>query len=159
MDSNQCNEQIHYTGEICLEELSNYQMCSRKSLVPGEGPADNDIILISSTNQIEAEATATTLLQSLPLLSPSPECEAAIKPFFCLYLFGSCDANNQSHRASQTDCQMLRDEVCAREWALAERFLAQGVLPDCDSLDNQEGDTNCQGKRGYSYLSSSQIIL
>ena len=56
------------------------------------------------------------LLQGLPLLSPSPECEEAIRPFICSYLFGSCDSDNQPHRGSQT-CRLRKTErwcVCMR---------------------------------------------
>ncbi len=96
------------------------------------------------TNQEEAEVTVQRLLQGLPLLSPSPECEAAIRPFLCLYLFGSCDSDNQLHQVTQADCEEMRDDVCAREWALGERFLGQGILPDCNTLPNQEDDSGCQ---------------
>ena len=94
----------------------------------------------SDTNQEEAEATAERLLLGLPLLSPSPECEAAIKPFMCLYLFGSCDSDNQPHQVTQADCVRMRDDVCAREWALAIRYLGQGVLPECGTLLNEEDE-------------------
>ena len=43
----------------------------------------------------------------------------------------------------------MRDDVCAREWALAERFLGQGVLPECGTLYNEEGGPpkeECQGE-------------
>ena len=99
----------------------------------------------SDTNQEEAEATAKRLLQGLPLLSPSPECEAAIRPFICLYLFGSCDSErSQARRVTQKDCEMMRDDVCAREWALSEQYLGQGVLPDCSTLPNQQLEDECQ---------------
>ena len=103
----------------------------------------------SDTNQEEAEATAMRLLQGLPLLSPSPECEAAIRPFICLYLFGSCDSErNQARRVTQKDCEMMRDDVCSREWALGEQYLGQGVLPDCSTLPNQRLEDKCQLLQG-----------
>ena len=139
---NQCDNWKNYTGEICLDELTKLQSCYASQVnVPVHIPFH--------TNQEEAEATAQRLLQGLPLLSPSPECEAAIRPFLCLYLFGSCDSDNQPHRVTQADCKRMRDDVCAREWALAERFLGQGVLPECDTLHNEESvlpKDECQGK-------------
>ena len=92
---------------------------------------------------MEAEATAKRLLLGLPLLSPSPECEAAIRPFLCLYLFGSCDAENNLHQVTQASCIRLRDDVCAQEFILAEGIVGQGVLPNCDDLLQQEEE--CQG--------------
>ena len=99
------------------------------------------------TNLEEAEITATKLLQYLLLLSPSPECEAAIRPFLCLYMFGSCDSvNNQPHQVAQTDCVSVRDDACAHEWVLVERFLGQGILPECSKLPSQAEGDECHGK-------------
>ena len=140
---NQCDNWKNYTGEICLDHLAKLQSCYASQVdvhVPVRIPHD--------TNQGEAESTATRLLHGLPLLFPSPECEAAITPFLCLYLFGSCDTDNQSQRVTQAECKKMRDDVCAREWALAERFLGEGVLPECGALYNQEGVSpkdECQG--------------
>ena len=126
-----------YEGQVCLSELTKWQQCF--------SPQSSAIYLPSDTNQEEAEVTANSLLLSLPLLSPSPECEAVIRPFLCLYLFGSCDSDNQPHRGTQSTCERLRDDVCAQEWALAEMFLGQGVLPHCDDLQQER---ECQSIRG-----------
>ena len=136
---NQCDKWQNYTGKIlCFNELTELQSCYASQV-------DDSMVRIPlDTNQEEAEATARRLLQGLLLLSPSPECEAAIRPFLCLYLFGSCDTDNQPHQATQADCERLRDDVCAQEWTLAERLLGQGVLPECATLYNQEED-ECQG--------------
>ena len=92
-------------------------------------------VLAGHADQQEAEATAELVLSGLPLLSPSPECAFAIKPFLCLYLFGLCDASNQPHQVTQEDCVHLRDDVCAQEWTQAETFIE---LPDCSALLRQE---------------------
>ena len=138
-ESNLCNTWKSYTGEVCFDELRMNQQCYSEQV-------DNNMIIRipNETNQAASELTVSRLIQGLPLLSPSPECEETIKPFLCLYLFGSCDTDNQLHQATQADCLRLRDGVCAQEWALAERFLGPGVLPDCDTLI-KEGDS-CQGK-------------
>ena len=135
---NQCEKSKNYIGDIYFGELTELQSCyashestQRMARVPLDA------------NQEEAEATAERLLLGLPLLSPSPECEAAIRPFLCLYLFGSCDSDNQLLQITQKDCEMMRDDVCAREWALGEQYLGQGILPDCSSLSSQEDE--CQG--------------
>ena len=140
---NQCDDWKDYSGESCSDELTMLQSChATQTDVPVRIPSD--------TNQEEAEATAKRLLQGLPLLSPSPECEAAIRPFLCLYLFGSCDsASNQAHQATQAECERMRDDVCVREWTLAEQFLGQGVLPECSTLYNDEDvppKDECLGK-------------
>ena len=136
---NQCDDWKNYTDEVCLDELTKLQFCYASQI-------NEPVRIPFHTNQGEAEATAQRLLLGLPLLSPSPECEAAIRPFLCLYLFGSCDSENQPHRVTQADCRRMRDDVCAREWALAETFLGQGVLPECGNLDSEVELYECQGK-------------
>ena len=127
-----CDQSIAYKGQVCFSELQSWQECFS---VNGQ----QSVLQISpNINQQEAEETAVKLLNGLPLLSPSLDCEAAIKPFICLYLFGSCDTNNQYHQGTEAACLRLRDEVCVQEWTLAERFLGQGVLPDCSTLPSQE---------------------
>ena len=124
-----------YEGQVCLGELTRWKECF--------SPQSDRIYLPSDVNQGEAEATANVLLQGLPLLSPSPECEAAIRPFLCLYLFGSCDSvSRQQHQVTQANCERLRDDVCTQEFVEAEELLGQGVLPNCDDLLQQEEE--CQ---------------
>ena len=73
----------------------------------------------------------------LPVLSASPECVTAIKPFMCLYLFGSCDTDNQLRQVSQSECMILRDDVCAVPWKTINAF-QEGALPDCSTFGDQE---------------------
>ena len=74
-------------------------------------------------------------------MDPSPECEAAIKSFVCLYLFGLCDTNNQLYQALQDDCVRVRDEICPREWVIATELLQTnpdlGSLPQCEGLSSE----------------------
>ena len=127
-----CDQKMIYDGQACLSELTRWQQCF--------SPLSDAVY---APPNMEAEATAERLLLGLPLLSPSPECEAAIRPFLCLYLFGSCDSDNNLHQVTQTSCIRLRDDVCAREFILAEGIVGQGVLPNCDDLLQQEEE--CQG--------------
>ena len=130
---------------ICLSELTRWKQCF--------SPQSDGVYLPSDTHQEEAEATANFLLQGLSTLSPSPDCEAAIRPFLCLYLFGSCDSvNSQPHRGTQANCERLRDDVCTQEFVQAKKLLGEGVLPNCDDLLQQEEE--CQG----SYLEISQFL-
>ena len=126
-----CDQSTAYEGQVCSSQLLRWQQCF--STVQS-----GNIQISSYVDQQIAEDTASMLIRGLPLLSPSPECEEAIKPFVCLYLFGSCDTDNQLHQATQADCLRLRDGVCAQEWALATNFLGEGTLPDCNSLLQQD---------------------
>ena len=62
----------------------------------------------------------------------------------CLYLFGSCDANNQLHQVSQVDCVRLRDDVCAGPWEAISKARG-GALPDCSAFEDQK--IQCLGKQ------------
>ena len=138
----QCDKWNNYTGDICFDEFRSLQSCFGAQAFVSQ--SDEVVLHIpSDTDQEAAEAAVRRLLQGLSLLSPSPECESAIKPFLCLYLFGSCDANGNLHQVLQAECMSLKEEVCAPEWALAERLLGQGILPDCGSLHDKED--KCQG--------------
>ena len=133
----ECSQVTNYEGQVCSDELTNWQKCFT-------GPQANDVQVPSDIDQMEAESLANTLLGRLPILGPSPECVAAIRPFTCLYLFGLCDTNNQLHQVSQRDCVRLRDELCPDQWATAVLFLGEEALPNCDTLVDQE--TQCLGK-------------
>ena len=96
----------------------------------------------SGIDQNRAESMANLLVGSLSLLSASPECATAIKPFMCLYLFGSCDSDNQLRQVSQANCVRLRDDVCAGPWETIS-MVREGVLPDCRNF--REQDVQCSG--------------
>lgn len=148
---NQCDKWNNYTGDICFDEFRSLQSCfgAHASVSQSDEIA---LRIPSDIDQEKAEAGIKRLLHGLPLLSPSPECESAIKPFSCLYLFGSCDANGNLHQALQAECISLREEVCAKEWALAEKLLRQSALrlPDCGSLHDKED--KCQGLKEFNYI-------
>ena len=132
-----CAEPRLYEQTVCFEELREWQQCF-------SGSQANQIYLPSSVDQTEAEERASSLLLGLSFLSPSDECVAAIKPFMCLYLFGSCDVNNQPRTVSQADCVRLRDELCTEQWIRGNEILGEGTLPDCSTFG--EYDTQCVGK-------------
>ena len=136
-----CKQPVAYNGEACFGELRYWQQCFSQQAAT----ARTDIYLPSNIDPKQVENTAMMFFLGLPFLSPSQQCETDLKPFLCLYLFGSCDLNNQSHQVTQADCERLRDGVCVREWAQAERFLGNGVLPQCSDFSNKE-EESCQGK-------------
>ena len=125
-----CFEKRIYTGTVCSEELQQWQMCFSSQQT-------NDVFVPSNIDQEGAEAMANQLLTGLQFFSASPECVTAIKPFMCLYLFGSCDANNQLRQVSQSECMRLRDDVCAEPWERINMF-QEGALPDCSTFVDQE---------------------
>ena len=136
-----CERPVTYNGETCFSELRNWQQCFSQQATT----ASADIYLPSNINPEETEKLAISYFHSLPILSPSKECMTDLRPFLCLYLFGSCDLNNQSHQVTQADCERLRDGVCAPEWAQAERLLGSGALPQCGDFSSQE-EESCRGK-------------
>ena len=128
----ECSQKVNYKGKVCYAELAQWQLCFL-------GPQDtNGIYVPALSDHQEIEADARQLLSSIRLLDPSSECVAAFQAFLCLELFGLCDANNQLHQVTQTDCVRLTTDVCRREFNFARNFLGVGVLPSCDSFQNQE---------------------
>lgn len=97
----------------------------------------------SLIDQEVRERDAMLVMNSLPLLSPSPECIEAITPFFCLFIFTLCDSSNNLHIVLREDCLELRDNVCAEEWNFAA-LLGPGVLPVCEDLPDRTDE--CAGK-------------
>ena len=133
-----CESPISYNGESCSSELRYWQQCFSQQ-------ANDDIYLPSDIDLEQAKTTATLFLHGLPRLSPSPECVTDLRPFLCLYLFGSCDSNNQSHQVTQADCERLKDDVCAREWAQAVKIFGRDALPQCGDFPSQE-EESCPSK-------------
>ena len=119
-----------YTGDVCRDELLRQQGCLSDRL----GSSDVYISLRDGDNQEELEMQAMQLVNGLSFISASPECEKAVLPFLCLYLFGLCDSNETLYRPSSMDCVTISTGVCEREWMAATNFLGQGALPQCESL-------------------------
>ena len=124
-----CSQRVKYEGEVCFEELAQWQRCFL-------GPqATSDVYLPSLGDQQETETTASQLLLGFHLLGPGAECEAAFRPFLCLYLFGSCDSYNKLNQVTRADCVKLTMDVCNREFNLARNVME---LPNCDMFEDQE---------------------
>ena len=125
-----CSSGVVYTQSACHEDLLSLQGCLPDRL----GSRD---VYISATDQETVEAQANILLRNLNLLDPSPECRAAVQPFLCLYLFGLCDSRGTAYQTTFEQCILISTDVCATEWATANRFLtALGMpsLPECTSF-------------------------
>ena len=135
LESN-CDQFVTYNGEVCSNELQYWQQCFSQQAV-------TDIYIPSDIDLQQTESTANTFFSALQLFSPRPECVTNLRPFLCLYLFGSCDSNNRFHQVTQTDCERLRDDVCSQEWVKAERY-----LPQCGDFPSQK-EESCPSKLNY----------
>ena len=118
-------------GDVCKDALRSQQDCRPDS----QGSSD---IYISprEDDQEDLEIQAELLLNGLssPLISASLECEEAVLPFLCLYLFSLCDSDGTLYQPSSMDCVTISTDVCEREWNVATMLLGQGRLPQCESL-------------------------
>jgi len=121
---------VAYTGEACRDELLVQQSC----LMGRDG--GEEIHIPQATSQEELEMQARQLLTvRLPLVQPSAECDAVLRPFLCLFMFGLCDSNSgQVYQPSFNECVTLTTETCAREWQTALTIFGQERLPDCGIL-------------------------
>lgn len=87
------------------------------------------------------------LVQTLPVLEPSPECKERVKPFLCLQALGLCDSDGSHRTIPQKDCMELRDDICAKKWQVAVAFNVGGrILPVCEDLPDVSSVDECLGK-------------
>lgn len=140
--NNMCSSTVIYQGQVCSEYLHAFQSCvtmraeSREIYIPPQG------------DQNSAESQALVLTGSgLQLVSSSPECEMAIRPFLCLYLFRLCDGDGGLYEPSCGQCVSIRDDICAREWVetnqLLQRF-GKPTLPVCETFPDPAGECNSE---------------
>ena len=135
---------VAYRGEACREEL-----LARQSCLTGGG---EEVHIPQDINQEETELQANQLLTvGLSFLQTSAECEAEVRPFLCLYLFGLCDSGSgQVYQPSFSECVTLMTKTCATEWqAAVGTQLGRSLLPSCESLpDDQAGPEICDHMNG-----------
>ena len=126
---------VAYTGEACRDELLAQQSCLMGRDIDG----GEEIHSPQTTSQVELEIQARQLLTvGLPLVQPSAECEAVLRPFLCLFMFGLCDSDSgQVYQPSFNECVTLTTETCAREWQTALTIFGQERLPDCGVLPGE----------------------
>ena len=132
-----------YRGEACREELLTQQAC-----LTGGG---EEVYIPQDINQEETELQAYQLLTvGLSFLQTSAECEAAVRPFLCLYLFGLCDSGSgQVYQPSFSECVTLMTETCAAEWQVAiNTQLGQSLLPSCESFPDYRAGQTCDHANG-----------
>ena len=138
--SSACLQVEAYNGTVCREAITSLQVCFSGVTAPLNIP--------SIADQEMGELEAMMLLGGLSFLNPSPQCREAIVPFFCLSIFGLCDADDSFHTILREDCVELRDDICADQWREAMGFLDPGVLPICEELPDISDE--CVGKEIYS---------
>ena len=164
-----CSEEqsVPYTGHLCREELWERQHCPTEqqegeeaAREEGEGSTQTPqqeervIHIPSGTNQSQLEEMAGSLVAALPLLNPSPACEAAFRRLLCVRLFGVCGGWRSSNKREEgekeggeeggssparvgvgrEECEEVSVRLCPREWEVARRHLDKAVLPDCSRL-------------------------
>ena len=125
-----CSSNVTYSHTTCQDSLQTLQAC-----LPGRQHSSD--VHISATNQEEMEMQASQILNGLSALSPSPECQAVVQPFLCLYLFGLCSTSGVTYQPSFEECVYISTEICASEWTRANSFLAllgMPSLPECTSF-------------------------
>ena len=77
-----CLSNVVYTQAACQDYLLTLQGCLPDRQSSGD-------IYVSATDQVETEGQVNLLLNGLnTIIRPSVECQAAVEPFLCLYLFG-----------------------------------------------------------------------
>ena len=89
-----CPGFVEYLGETCREELLESQGCPALLATNQDPPTEEgeDVVIYvhSSINQMEAEDAMKSLVQALPLVGLSSECEKVSRQLLCLQLFGPC---------------------------------------------------------------------
>ena len=121
-----------YTGAACQNHLLTLRGC-----VPDR--QSSSYVYVSATDQEEMETQAVQILDGLTTLGATPECRAVAEPFICLYLFGLCDSSGMVYAPSYEDCVLISTDLCASEWAMANRFLpllGLPSLPECRSFQS-----------------------
>ena len=76
------------------------------------------------------------LTVGLSFLQTSAECEAAVRPFLCLYPFSLCGSGSgQVYQPSFTECVTLMTKTCAREWQVAINTQLD-IKPSCLAVNH-----------------------
>lgn len=138
-------DSVLYTGQLCRQELHQRQNCLLEGSAQNFFLPEDDIFIPSSTNLTAVKQTAEMLVQSLPLLNPSLECEAAFRNFMCLWLFGMCSNDGGEVSVTREECMEVSTMLCPREWEVARQYLDETMLPKCAKLP-QGGGASCTGE-------------
>ena len=121
-----------YTREACQDHLLTLHGCLSDM-------QSSSYVYVSATDKEEKETQAVQILGGLTTLGATPECRAVAEPFLCLYLFGLCDSSGMVYAPSYEDCVLISTDLCASEWAMANRFLlllGLPSLPECRSFQS-----------------------
>ena len=115
-----------YNGR-CRDTLASLQSC-----LPNE--TSSDVYIAEGLDVAELESQISVLEGGLGFIQATPECVAVAIPFFCLYLFGVCDASGRYYQPPHNDCISVSTDICKTEWIEATRF--NFPLPQCEILPN-----------------------
>ena len=142
----QRNSGNRYDGE-CRDSLIFLQNC-----LSFNDTSDSDVYIAEGLDTAELDEQIANFKAGLRFISATPECEDLALPFFCLYLFGLCDASGKLHQPSRDECIHISTDICAVEWATAIDLLPENTLPQCESF--QADNPICSSKYGCLYTYS-----
>ena len=109
----------------------------------GEGSNSSEIHVPLSKDQQEfAEEEVLSVISAVQLVTSN--CLEALAPFICYYYFGLCGSNGQVHLPSSELCEIIRDEICARDLKKIGMFVE--LQPVCHLLPNTTIFLECNGK-------------
>ena len=132
---------IYSPPTTVTRECSSFLQEQRSCL----GLAGGDILIPSANNIDDLHTRANLFLSSLPILNPSPACQAVVEQFICYFIFGLCDSG-ELYQPSSTQCTTVTSDICGPEFMMAMALAASlpELIPQCDTLpDTQTGD--CSG--------------
>ena len=150
-------EDSHYSTNlsdpnICSEGTAlDYEDICRKELMPLHHclSGDNSELFVPFTSNLQrSKQDLRALVGGLPLLQPSPACEARVKPFLCLHVLGLCDSSGKFHTSLRRECVEIRDNVCEKEWRKAVDLLGDDALPVCEDLPDVTEECVVEGTPG-----------
>ena len=115
-----------------------YQQCL------GEGSNSSEIHVPLRKDQQEFAEEEVLSVISVAELVTSQKCFEALVPFICYYYFGLCGSNGQVHLPSSKLCEIIRDEICARDLEKIGMFIE--LQPVCHLLPNITVFSECNGE-------------
>ena len=115
-----------------------YQQCL------GEGSNSSEIHVPLRKDQQElAEEEVLRIVSAVESVT-SQNCWKALVPFTCFYYFGLCGSNGQVYLPSSELCEIISDEICARDLETIGMFIE--LQPVCHLLPNTTVFAECNGE-------------
>ena len=106
------------------------------------------LVPISGQNELEQYLIVIFSVAFFPT-EFSRGCDLILRHFFCFYGYGACDGT-RTLQWTRESCQLITEDLCARDWELLQAFTSNTGLPVCDNLPSSTKD--CEGKKYIMYL-------